>query len=163
MRLLAFAPLLALTSLGASAATAQYRPGLTVRVTTRAPSQPVVGLLRGSDSSSITVDSAAVPYAAISRVEVYRGIGGRGGTGAMIGAAAGFLVGFAIGTAKGASPDAQWGLIGGIVGAPILGLVGLAVGAAFPVERWDEVPLDQLRGSQRLPGGGLWAGFSFAF
>lgn len=151
-------------ALTAGPATAQYRPGLTVRVATREGTQPIVGLLRGSDSSSITVDSVAVPFSVISRVELYQGSGGHAGEAALIGATVGFLVGYAVGEQSGSQSGPGYGTLGGIIGAPILGLVGAAWGASFPAERWSEIPLERLRSAgARRSDAGPRIGFSIQF
>ena len=128
-------------------AESQNRRGLTVRVTTGEPGGAVVGVLRGIGDSVLTVDSVAIPLSAVRRVEVYRGIGGHAGAGALIGAAVGLVGGFVIGSNTEGSAGVSQGTLGAMIATPILALFGCAVGAIAPPARWSVVPLEDLRPS----------------
>jgi hypothetical protein len=105
--------------------------------------------LRG-DTLVVVADSAMYcPLASVVRLDLYRGRGGHPWTGAALGFVAGAIAGGAAAiiscenTLCSVGPDVVLGGagIGGLAG----GLLGAGVGALIKTDRWEEVPLDQLR------------------
>jgi hypothetical protein len=119
-----------------------------------------------SDSDSLVLRTAdavrvAAPWPSIIRLEVSRGRKSHGGRGAAFGALIGIPLGAVVGLAayeecvpRGGSWDFSclfdWGseysafggaLVGGLGGV----VVGALIGATIETDRWQEVPLDQLR------------------
>ncbi len=103
-------------------------------------------LLRLEDRDS----PQAIPFASITRLEVSRGKKSRFlkglGVGLLLGAVSGTAIGFA------SSDDPPWffsfsaeaavlGVLGGLAG----GVIGGVIGATTKVDRWQELPLDQIR------------------
>ncbi len=116
----------------------------------------------------------AIPLASVTRLEVSRGQKSRMGRGAGIGLLGGGLLGYLISSgilARGCtgesflirSPEAciRVSTVGGAVVGTLLGLM---IGRVITTDRWEEVPLDQLRvsfGPQR--DGRLGVGASVRF
>ncbi len=131
---------------------AQLQPGQRVRIT--APQLGISkhsGTLVAVDGDTLTVGTLQVALMDVTRLDVYMGRKGQSGTGAVVG---GLVVGvpFAFLLAAACEDDisdycnAAGGaavglLVGGVAGA----LVGAIVGALINTDRWEEVPLDQLR------------------
>ena len=139
---------------------APLQPGDRIRI--YAPSEyqdRVVGSIWSMERDTIVVKNESnatwrIPNAAITRLEFSQGrrSGSAGALrGLLIGGGAGTLVGLAAVVAACTSDDA--GLIdpcgyapAAFVVATFVGaLTGMTVGALSPGERWEEVPLDQLR------------------
>jgi len=106
-----------------------------------------------------------VPLDSIARVEVRQGRKSRTLIGAGIGAAAG---GLSLALASTCSPGGDCGegewrlglLVGTVAGAGI----GALAGAFIKTDRWEEVPLSQLRVSLAVPRSGRWGvGLSLVF
>jgi hypothetical protein len=117
---------------------------------------------------SIAVDGQRKPFRiplySIDAVDIGRGH--QRGQGALRGAGAGLLVGGALGLAAGAGCGNSFGCPGPGGGAFLLAIPGVAIGGLFgaleAAERWERVPLDQVRqslgpkvGSARAPGARL--------
>ena len=132
---------------------AQLQPGQRVHIT--APQLGISkhsGTLVAVDGDTLTVGTLQVALMDVTRLDVYMGRKGQSGTGAVVG---GLVVGvpFAFLLAAeckdgilsddcNAAGGAAVGLlVGGVAGA----LVGAIVGALINTDRWEEVPLDQLR------------------
>ena len=180
MRAVAFVMSLSvLVPLMSLSAQVQLEPGSRVRVTA-----PEIGIensvgtcLELSNGSMQFVPLRAssrvdIPLTSITRLDASRGRKGH--------AAIGFLVGGAVGAIVGVVWRPQWPLEGPeevctartgcdappepLIGAALGVLVGLPVGALIRTERWERVPLDQLRVSltpQR--DGRLGIGFSIVY
>ncbi len=117
----------------------------------------------------------AIPLASVTRLEVSRGQTSRMGPGAGIGLLGGGLLGYLISSGTLGSGCTEGGrgfqltreaCIGvSTVGGAVVGtLLGLVVGAVSKTDRWEEVPLDQLRvnfGPQRDGRFGLGASVRF--
>ena len=111
-----------------------------------------------ADSIVLSVDDRGtelgVPLPSVTLLEVSRGqksAAGKGaGIGFLVGAGLGAGVGGVFGAAlgegvcSGGCPAAFAG-IGALGGGAVGTLIGLGIGAASKSERWEEVPLDQLR------------------
>ena len=130
---------------------AQLQPGQRVRIT--APQLGISkhsGTLVAVDGDTLTVGTLQVALMDVTRLDVYMGRKGHSGTGAVVG---GLVVGVpfafllaAVGEDLSDDCNAAGGaavglLVGGVAGA----LVGAPVGALINTDRWEEVPLDQLR------------------
>ena len=150
------------------------KPGDLVRITVGLPPhEPIVrtGVFVGVADESFVLDIARVPLDSIARIEVNVGshnhVGAGLGIGFLVGAGVGALV---LGTGD-TCVDTQTGLtpeICALFGAGIGGLAGLFVGgitgAFIKSDRWEEVPLDQLRVSfVPLRDGRFAFGLSVAF
>ena len=125
------------------------------------------GRLRLQDGSVLTVDTLDVPLTSVTELEVYRGKESH--TTALV--LLGFFAGAVIGTAVTASECAGGGPYAGICkssSAAIGGLAGLFVGGITATfiksDRWEAVPIDQLRVSFAPQRDGRFAfGLSVAF
>jgi hypothetical protein len=112
----------------------------------------------------------ALPLASVKSLKVKRGRKSRARLGAGIGGLIGMGAGAQMGEAFcGSSEDEECigaRLSGGLIGIVALGAIGAAVGSSIKVDRWEEVPLDQLRvGLVRQRNGrlGLAVSLSVAF
>ena len=149
-------------------------PGTRVRIT--APDlgiekqQATFQALRG-DTLAVTADSAmALSLSSVTRLDVYQG---RKSWGWWKGGLIGFFGGAGLGALVGASVDCQESALdspeelctgaGAVVGAGVGLLVGAVAGALIKTDRWEEVPMDQLRLSLVPHDGGLVLGISLAF
>ena len=151
LAVLAFAPL--------TRVTAQEPPPVKVgdRVRVTAPGLGVPsrdGTLRLLDADSLVMrpnggrSRLVIPLASVTRFEVHRGRKSRAPIGALVGALALGAYGFAIGDDSGLDcaegpcigrgPVAATGAVAGL-------LLGAVIGALIKTDRWEEVPLDQLR------------------
>ncbi len=125
------------------------------------------GRLRLQDGSVLTVDTLDVPLTSVTELEVYRGK--KGHTTELV--LLGFLAGAGIGAAVAASDCAggsQYASVCPAAGAAMGGLAGLFVGGItaefIKSDRWEKVPLDQLRVSFVPQRDGRFAfGLSVAF
>ncbi len=131
-------------------------PGDTVRVT--APDlgiekqQATFQALRG-DTLAVTADSAmALSLSSVTRLDVFGGRRSNPGRGAAIGAAVGVTAGFITGLALGGGcsdsaciSDAGAGVIVAVVFGAGGALLGVVTGAFIKTDRWEEVPLDEIR------------------
>ena len=146
-------------------------PGARVRVT--APDlgiekqQATFQALRG-DRLVVMADSTMY-YAlgSITRFDVYRGRKSHWKTGLAVGAVLGAIAGGAAGYASEAiryeSDFAAPVALGALAGAAVVGALGAGVGATMKTDRWEEVPLDQLRVSVVPRRDGVALGISVAF
>ena len=97
------------------------------------------------------VDPQTIPFASMTRLDVHRGRHGHPWLGAGIGFLAGAATGAVFGSALCKETDCTEEDKGDVVvaSAAIFGaggaLLGALFGAAFQTDRWEEVPLDQLR------------------
>ena len=131
-----------------------------------------VGTLVRGDRDSVTVaitasgDTARFPLASLTRLEVTRGLKGNAGRGAGIGFLTGAVIGAAIGASEAGdycTPGGCAALVGGVFGLGGL-VLGAVVGATIKTERWEELPLSQLRVGVAPHDPHRWAlGVSFAF
>jgi hypothetical protein len=147
--------------------------GTRLRLTLATEDRPLVGAFIALDAGTLTLllagrtDAMAVRRESIRRVEVSEGYRSRGKGalyGAIIGAGAGAVIGVAGGVANNPPSNRVLGAsVGGIflafLGAPVGGLVGMAVP---PAERWKDLPMDRLRVSL-APVRGRGAAISVAF
>ncbi len=174
--------ILAFVPLASATAQVPVRPGARVRVTRppicradticggRSPRQSVGTFLAWKADSLVVQsngDTLQVALMNVTRLDVYRGRKAQAGTGAVVGGLA-VVVLLAIAAA---TCDASFGcptageaakplLIGGAAGA----FVGALIGAATNTDRWEEVPLDQLRVSfGPQPDGRIALGLSVRF
>ena len=124
-----------------------------------------------ADSIVLGVDERGtqltLPVASVTRLEVSRGRKSRvalgAGIGALTGAATLAVIGANLNVCDGGYEGACAG-VGAGVGAVGGALVGLVIGAVTKTDRWEEVPLDQLRVSLAPQRDGQFAlGLSFAF
>ena len=147
-------------------AAAQVGPGDRVRVTTP-DIERYDGTVQAIRGDFLTVDTLTVPRASITRLEVHRGRKGQAHLGAAIGAVALGAAGVAVGIAfcEGFEcPKGEGAAVGGGAGVLVGGLLGLGIGALTKSDRWEEVPLDQLRVSFAPHRDGRLAfGFSWRF
>jgi hypothetical protein len=138
--------------------TPEVRPGERIRVTSdREPESPLVGTLVGWEADTLRMEvplrtwngvgrrpleTIGIPTAALTRVEVHRGVRRNRGRSALIGALIGGVVG---GVAVGAGGGDGGGYYDPGPGAQVLGAValGAGIGALFPSRRdvWEPVPL----------------------
>ncbi len=133
-------------------------PGARVRV--YSPDR-VTGTIEKLSSDTLVLrledrDSQAIPFASITRLEVSRGQKSNTASGALIGGAVGLAAGAIVGGIVGSDwpdiPEPGW-----LVGAAYLGSIGLVAGAGLGAiigavsksDRWQTVPLDQIRVSLR--------------
>jgi hypothetical protein len=133
-------------------------PGARVRITCPElgieKQQATLQALRG-DSLVLVADSAmACPLASVTRLEAYAGQKSRVGKGALWGGVIGGVLGAFAGLtwaniceSDNLCADCEWGVPVGFAAVGVAGaLIGAAVGALEgPTERWEEIPLDQLR------------------
>lgn len=139
--------------------TAQNPPPVTVgiRVRVTAPDLDIdkydgtVAAVRGD---TLTVGTVQVGIASVTRLDVHQGRKGNVGQGAIIGTLVGLPTGLALGVfyqqaCSHASDIGETCLALIPIGAVAVGLVGALVGGTIgsliKVDRWEEVPLDQLR------------------
>lgn len=115
-------------------------------------------------------DTLALPFASVTRFEVNRGRRSHWVTGAALGAvvggAGGALLGYmsCIYEPKESDCVQTHVTVGAVVGGTVLGLVGAGIGSAIKTDRWEEVPLDQLRvGLVRRRNGRLGLAVSVSF
>ncbi len=154
---------LAFVPLASATAQVPVRPGARVRVTGRF-CQPVysncvlgwperrVGTFVAWKSDSLVVqsngDTLQVALMNVTRLDVYMGRKGHAGTGAVVG---GLVVGVPLAILLAASCDgfictpASGAAVGLLVVSAVGAFVGAIVGAPINTDRWEEVPLDQLR------------------
>jgi len=156
----------------------QLRPGQRVRVSIDSLPQLQVQFVGNVASLSaghlvlMRADSGplTIPVRIVRRLEVSRGMtGSKAGEGMALG----FLGGAGVGALIGALNKPKCGgfmsmcelaaPVGGAIGGLVGLLVGGIVGLQFPRERWEAVPLDQLRVTVVGPGGRLGLGVSVAF
>ena len=139
--------------------TAQDPPPVTVgtRVRVTAPDLDIdkydgtVAAVRGD---TLTVGTVQVPLASVTRLDVHKGRKGNVGKGAIIGTLVGVPTGLALGVfyqqaCSNTSDIGETCLALIPIGAVAVGLagalVGGTIGALIKTDRWEEVPLDQLR------------------
>jgi hypothetical protein len=132
--------------------------GQRVRVTV-----PSLNLMNQEDAfhrmrgDTLVLESIRCPTADVERLEVPAGRRSHAATGGLIGAAAGILIGIPIGAMEQSRYECDpnnalapcipplptipimFGMIGGVLGA--------VTGSFIKTDRWEEVPLDQLRAS----------------
>ncbi len=160
-------PVLAVACGGRPAPIMAPEPGDRVRVT--APDVGInkhTGQLKAMGADTLTVDTLRVAVASVTRLEVQRGRKSWGaGKGALVGlgAAVPFLVvAVAIpdcGSNAGCFDD--WFAMGAVILFPAIGAI---TGALVKTDRWEELPLDQLRVSFVPQRDGRFAfGLSVAF
>ena len=124
------------------------------------------------DNDTLVVDRWRVALLSVTRLDVHRGRKSRVGRGVLIGSAIGAAGGIATAAAAcqtggiSACRFTPAGVYGGAaaVGAAGGALIGVIIGALTKTDRWEEVPLDQIRVSfvpQRDGRFGL--GFSVRF
>ncbi len=132
------------------------QPGDQVRVKSCAPvCEEIAGTCEtmGEDTlvlrTRVEARLTTLPVASITKLEVHRG---RKAWGWWKGALIGFGVGAAAGAAVGSGLDCEaFGTqaactgLGAAVGAGSLALIGGVTGALIKTDRWEEIPLDQLR------------------
>ncbi len=132
-------------------------PGQRLRVTARdsigQPSGRLVGTLVTVTAEHIVVerrgDQLTMPRELVTRLEVSRGQRSKRGTGAVIGFLLGAGVGAVVGVAS-CQADGQGDCRrdAALIGVAAVGALGAGIGAivgAGKTDRWEEVPLDQLR------------------
>jgi hypothetical protein len=151
---------------------ALLEPGARVRITAS-----ILGIekeaatfesLRG-DTLVVTADSTMYcPHAAITKLERYQGRKSHWLTGMGIGAAVGAGAGLAIGAAVDCydfidMDEATCRGFGAAFGAGAGLLLGTGIGFAVRTDRWEEVPLDQLRPTVVAQRGGVALRISVAF
>ena len=147
-------------------------PGARVRITA-----PYLGIkkqaatfqaLRG-DTLVVMADSTMrCPLAAVTRLDVYRGRKSHPWRGAAVGAAVGGVGALAVTVAACSTEEfdcSNKSYPAAAVGVGILGggLIGLGIGALTKTDRWEEVPVDQIRVSFVPRRDGFALGFSVAF
>ncbi len=133
----------------------------------------VLGVNHGTSScfgQGVTIMKLSIPFASMTSLEVSRGKKSNVGKGLGIGFLAGAALGAAIGFAAGDDPPGflafsseQKAAAGAILGSLAGGVIGGVVGATGPSERWETVPLDQIRVSLEPRGGGLEVTAKFVF
>jgi hypothetical protein len=102
------------------------------------------------------------PLGSVWRLDLHRGRKGNVGRGALFGG----LIGAAVGLGAGVSMQVEDFNAGAFTAAGALAgvLIGVPVGAFIKSDRWEEVPLDQLRVQPvATPGGGLGLAASLKF
>jgi hypothetical protein len=120
--------------------------------------------------TEMQVTPSTIPFTSISQLEVSRGRKSH----TLLGLAVGSLVGLGAGALAGGSVDCYalgfrddgvtCVLIGAGAGLVAGSILGAVTGALIRTERWEEVPLEQVRLQvARQPGGGLGLGLSVAF
>jgi len=160
-------------------ATAQDRisllePGQRVRVTV-----PSLGLNQHEESFSgvqgdtLVLASMRCPITDVERLDVHAGRRSRAVTGALVGAVAGLLAGVPLGMAEQSRYDCDPnnGFAPCIPPMPTIPVmlaalgagVGAVTGAFIKTDRWEEVPLEQVRVSVAPQRGGVVIGISMAF
>ncbi len=142
--------------------------GDTVRIT--APTLELKkydGTLQGIRGGMLTVDTLQLAVALVTRLDVYRGRKSNWGKGALIG---GTFLGLAFGglgwwfCVDECEPRAALAAAGLVLGFAGGALIGGVIGALIKSDRWEEVPLDQLRVSFMPQRDGRFAfGLSVAF
>jgi hypothetical protein len=156
---------------------AQDSPPVTVgdRVRVTAPTLDIDkydGTLQAWSDDGVTVDTLQVALAQLTRLDVYRGQKGHALTGALVGAVVLGAIAVPVGvqfckdtnqgdTCYGAEqyvlPVVAIGVLGGA-------LIGALIGSLVKSDRWEEIPLDQLRVSIVPQQDGRFAfGLSVAF
>ncbi len=130
------------------------------------------GIVRAMDGDTLVVDGLRASLASITRLDVHRGRGGHPVTGAVVGAAVLGAVWVALVNGIcdpwGNSPNCSI-TTGGFVALAAAGaaggaLIGAGIGALIKSDRWEVVPLDQLRVSFVPQRDGRFAfGLSAAF
>lgn len=121
-----------------------------------------LGAKRGDAPALSDRSRRAVPLGSVTSLEISRGTGSNRGGGAIVGALVGAVGGGVLGGSGGC--DLEIGLrmqhfsctVLGAVGGAVVGAgVGALVGGALHSERWEQVPLDQLRRVRvsSVPGG----------
>lgn len=157
----------------AAAQSLPIKAGDRVRVT--APGRGLhnlTGTFRTVRADTLVLDSLRVPRASVTRLEVSRGRKSNEGPGAVVGVVVGGLLGV-VGGATGCAGDGftmatgqcALSVLGGGVVVGLVGLVfGQEIGRSIKTDRWEQVPLDQLRVSF-LPqvGGSFGVGLTVAF
>ena len=144
----------------ASAASAMPEPGMRIRVTARVPeSQRWIGEFIANDRDTITLRQTetngglvTVPTLHVERFEISNGRHGNALLGAGIGFAMGAVFGAAIGyaTSEEAYFDAGTNTAVGAVSFGVIGgVIGLVTGALTHSERWQALPLEDLRSGAR--------------
>ena len=151
--------------------------GARVRVTAPTVAENrLVGTVAAVDADTLVLgvkhgtSSLAIPFASMTSLEVSRGKKSNVGKGLGIGFLAGAALGAVIGFAAGDDPPGflafsseQKAAAGAILGGLAGGVIGGVVGATGPSERWETVPLDQIRVSLTPRGGGLEVTAKFVF
>lgn len=139
--------------------TAQDPPPVTVgtRVRVTAPDLDIDkydGTVTAVRSDTLTVGTLQVPLASVTRLDVHQGRKGNVGKGAIIGTLVGVPTGLALGILyqQACSDSIETGEtclalipIGAVAVGLAGALVGGTIGALIKTDRWEEVPLDQLR------------------
>ena len=128
-------------------------PGDTVKVALASAAHEGIVLALKPDTILLEVRDATEPLtlllASATRLEVKRGRKSRAGLGGGIGGligmytAAGIAEAFCDSSGDEECIGARFG--GGLIGFVALGAVGVAVGSLIKVDRWEEVPLDDIR------------------
>ena len=134
-------------------------PGDIVRVT--APSMDVekgVGTVAALETDTLVVqvgeraDALQVPLADVTRLEVHRGRQSSADTGVLIGAGAGAAAGVITALALCAGDECRaydarelGAVFLGVVGAGLGAGIGYIIGSNIQTDRWEEVPLGELR------------------
>jgi hypothetical protein len=143
-----------------------------IRVTASAHDlRKYVGEFRSLQGDTIILDSLSVPLASVARLEVSAGRKSQWASGMI----AGLLVGAGVGALAGAIvpcaevfTDAGWDEarcvgLGAAAGGGLGLLVGAVAGGLSSTDRWEEVPLNQLRMRVITHRGGLGLGVSLDF
>jgi len=162
------------TAVSAAEDTPQLEPGARVRVESATAQERVVGQLLGLNEKSLNlqVEDEEEPRLLLREdITALAVSGGRRsrGRGALIGAGTGIALGALIGLAAGDDPEDVWiGFSAGekALGAGVLlGSIGALIGLAVsPGERWENVPLDDVRVSLGpVPGRGVGVFVTVAF
>jgi hypothetical protein len=164
--------LVPLATLAAQEPEQPLEPGARVRVTA-----PNLGMDKEvatfeafqGDTLVVTADSTMhCPFTFLTRLDVYQGQKSNlllsMGIGFVAGAGLGALVGASMDCEKaGFSDEASCTGLGAAGGAAVGLLVGTTAGLLIKSDRWEEVPLDQLRVSVVPQRGGFRLGLSVAF
>ena len=142
-------------------------PGQRVRVT--APDiNKYDGTLQAMRGDTLTVDTLRIAVASVTRLDVYRGQKSN----LLLGMGIGFAAGAGLGALLGAAVDCedygfsdQSSCVGlAAAGGAVVGLlVGTTAGLLIKTDRWEEVPLDQIRVSFMPQRDGFALGISVAF
>ena len=128
-------------------------PGDRVLVLTPASREPYLCTLQAvmADTLVLAAEGRAgplvLPLTDVTRLEVSRGMKSKALTGARWGFGIGGLIGMGVGyysTDDWDEAETQ-GLIGALLGGVAGAVFGGLIGSTIKVERWEEVPIDQLR------------------